>query len=571
MSDHPGYKKPPSGGGFEFSDKWGENVEATPLELVDKLISSTVEGDPARFDLFRLRQQIQEHDLTLAEARAAIEKMDEVIKKVTSPANRIGTFLGFPKKEIAHVAVGGHDYYSNVDPRLEAKALKIGTRVLVNEAYVVVGDLGYDTSGPVGKIADVLKDGRLRVGQEHGLHAVILQRSSDLLEAKLKVGDEIRIDPAFRVAVELLTSNEKSDYYLEEVPELPWSRVGGQQEALQAIKDAIELPLLHGDLFQRFHYAQPKGFLLHGPPGCGKTLIGKATAFNLTKKLREKTGQDMKECFMHVKGPEILNMWVGESERIVREIFATAREKRRQGYMPFLFIDEAESVLGTRRASRYSNILSTLVPMFCSEMDGIESLHDVVIILASNRADLIDPAILRPGRIDRKIKVNRPDRKGAEEIFGIYLTEDLPLDPVALKAHDNDVPATARALIESLLKALFAHRDENRFLEVQLRSGRKDILYRGDLLSGAIIASIVDRAKELAIKRSIESKKEEGIGEADLLRSLDLEFAENDIFPPTDITEDWLMLLDYDPENVVKVSPIRPQTGARAKGVSAVV
>jgi len=571
MSDHPGFKKPPSGGGFEFSDKWGENAESTPLELVDKLIASTVEGDPTRFDLFRLRQQIQEHDLTLSEARAAIEKMDEVIKKVTSPANRIGTFLGFPKKDVAHVAVGGHDYYSNVDPRLEPKALKIGTRVLVNEAYVVVGDLGYDTSGPVGKIADVLKDGRLRVGQEHGLHSVILQRSSDLLEAKLKVGDEIRIDPAFRVAVEVLTSNEKSDYYLEEVPELPWSRVGGQQEALQAIKDAIELPLLHGDLFQRFHYAQPKGFLLHGPPGCGKTLIGKATAFNLTKKLREKTGQDMKECFMHVKGPEILNMWVGESERIVREIFATAREKRRQGFMPFLFIDEAESVLGTRRASRYSNILSTLVPMFCSEMDGIESLHDVVIILASNRADLIDPAILRPGRIDRKIKVNRPDRKGAEEIFHIYLTEDLPLDPAALKAHDNDVPSTARTLIDSLLKALFAHRDENRFLEVQLRSGRKDVLYRGDLLSGAIIASIVDRAKELAIKRSIESKKEEGIGEADLLRSLDLEFAENDIFPPTDITEDWLMLLDYDPENVVKVSPIRPETGARAKGVSAVV
>ncbi len=556
---------------MDFSDKWGGREESTPIELVDKLLATLPEGDPARFDLFRLRQQIQEHELTLSEARAAIEKMDEVIKKVTSPANRIGTFLGFPKKDIAHVAVGGHDYYSNVDPRIETQSLKVGTRVLVNEAYVVVGDLGYDNSGPVGKVTDVLKDGRLRVGQEHGLHSVILQRSSDLLSAEMKVGDEIRIDPSFRVAVELLASSDKQEFYLEDVPELPWTLVGGQTAAIQAIKDAIELPLLHPDLFDRFHYAQPKGFLLHGPPGCGKTLIGKATAFNLTGKLRETTGHDMKECFMHVKGPEILNMWVGESERIVREIFAMARGKRKQGYMPFLFIDEAESILGTRRAGRYANILSTLVPMFCSEMDGIESLNDVVIILASNRADLIDPAILRPGRIDRKIKVDRPDKDGSHEIFSIYLTEDLPIDPATLKAQGGDQKAAVAALVDSVVKALFAHRDENRFLEVQLRSGRNAVLYRGDLISGAIISSIVERAKEMAIKRSIDSKKDEGISEADLLRSLELEYAENDIFPPTDITEDWLKLLDYDPENVVKVSPIRPVSGVRAKGVSAVV
>jgi len=556
---------------LDFSDKWAGRDESTPIELVDKLLATLPEGDPARFDLFRLRQQIQEHELTLSEARAAIEKMDEVIKKVTSPANRIGTFLGFPKKDLAHVAVGGHDYFSNVDPRLDTQALKIGTRVLVNEAYVVVGDLGYDNSGPVGKVTDVLKDGRLRVGQEHGLHSVILQRSTDLLTTDMKAGDEIRIDPSFRVAVELLASSDKQEFYLEDVPELPWRRVGGQTNAIQAIKDAIELPLLHPQLFDRFHYARPKGFLLHGPPGCGKTLIGKATAFNLTRQLREQTGHDMKECFMNVKGPEILNMWVGESERIVREIFAIAREKRKQGFMPFLFIDEAESILGTRRAGRYANILSTLVPMFCSEMDGIESLNDVVIILASNRADLIDPAILRPGRIDRKIKVNRPDKDGTHEIFSIYLTEDLPIDPAVLKAHDGDAKETVKTLVDSVVNTLFTHRDENRFLEVQLRSGRNAVLYRGDLISGAIIASIVERAKEMAIKRSIDSKKDEGISEADLLRSLELEYAENDIFPPTDITEDWLMLLDYDPENVVKVSPIRPVTSARSKGVSAVV
>jgi len=241
----------------------------------------------------------------------------------------------------------------------------------------------------------------------------------------------------------------------------------------------------------------------------------------------------------------------------VREIFATAREKRREGFLPFLFIDEAESVLGTRRASRHSNILSTLVPMFCAEMDGIESLNDVVIILASNRADLIDPAILRPGRIDRKIKVNRPDREGAREIYKIYLTPDLPYDP-KLVAQSGGAAGTVERLVESLLDWQFGRRDENRFIEVTLRSGRKELLYRGDLVSGAIIASIVERAKAVAIKRAIATGGAEGISEADLRCSLNAEYTENDIFPPTDITEDWLKLIDYDAENVVRIMPVRP-------------
>jgi proteasome-associated ATPase len=275
----------------------------------------------------------------------------------------------------------------------------------------------------------------------------------------------------------------------------------------------------------------------------------------------------MKEYFMHVKGPEILNMWVGESERIVRDIFSTAREKRREGYLPFLFIDEAESILGTRRASRHSNILSTLVPMFCSEMDGIESLDDVVIILASNRADLIDPAILRPGRIDRKIKVNRPNRTGAREIYRIYLTDDLPYDASVLAGTEN-VASAVEALVERLLETQFARREENKFLEITLRSGRKEILYRSDLFSGAIIASVVERAKSTAIKRAIATKRDEGISEADLQAAFTAEFSENTIFPPADITEDWFKLIDYDPENVVKIAPIRAgAANARTSGV----
>ena len=542
-------EKAPEYGGFS-------SEPATPLEVLERIIASLPPGNPARRELIDLRSSVAEQEEMISEARHTIEKLDEVIKKVTSPANRIGTFLGSPNKETAQIVVGGSDYYCNVDPRISIPKLKKGTRVLVNEAYVIVGDLGYDMSGPVTKITELLGPDRLRVGMEHGVQSIVLQRSQDLMKETLKVGDEIRVDPNYRIAVEVLSHSTTEEYYLETVPELPWEKVGGQEDALSAIKDAIELPLLHADLFAKFRHQTPKGFLLYGPPGCGKTLIGKATAYNLTRQLTEKTGEDMQQFFMHIKGPEILNMWVGESERMVREIFATAREKRKDGFLPFIFIDEAESILGTRRAGRYSSILSTLVPMFCTEMDGIESLNEGVIILASNRADLIDPAILRPGRIDRKIKVNRPDREASREIYRIYLTEDLPYDPELVKRMDG-VSAAIAHLIDRVVETQFSRKDENRFLDVLLRSGKRDTLYRGDLVSGAIIASVVERAKELAIKRAISTMMEEGISESDLLVSLNTEYEETDIFPPTDIVEDWLKLIDYDSENVVKVSPVR--------------
>ncbi|MEI6349601.1 MAG: AAA family ATPase [Verrucomicrobiota bacterium] len=538
--------------------------ELSPLERIDRAMASVPSGHPVQRELLELRSAVTDQEDTMNEARQAIEKMEQIIQKLTAPANRIGTFLGAQNKETAQIVVGGADYYCNVDPRVPLSKLRRGTRVLVNEAFAVVGDLGYDTSGPVAKVTEVLADDRLRVGTEHGVQSLVLQRGSEVAKSKVKAGDEVRVDPNYRIAIEVLSKSKTDDYYLDNVPELPWDKVGGQHEALQAIKDAVELPLLHADLFARFRHATPKGFLLYGPPGCGKTLIGKATAFNLTAKLKEQTGTEMREYFMHIKGPEILNMWVGESERIVREIFATAREKRHEGYMPFLFIDEAESVLGTRRATRYSNILSTLVPMFCAEMDGIDSLNEVVIILASNRADLIDPAILRPGRIDRKIKVNRPNREGAREIYKIYLTPDLPYDS-RLIAEAGGVSAVIDRLVDRLIDWQFAPRDDNRFLEVTLRSGRKEVLYRGDLVSGAIIASIVERAKSVAIKRSIATSREEGISEADLHISLDAEYLENDIFPPTDVTEDWLKLIDYDSENVVRVAPIRAGAAAKAR------
>src|SRR4051794_24175085 len=543
--------------------------ELTLLEAFDLLVASIPPENRHRRELYIMRSRLVAQAETIGEARQMIEKLEEVVKKVTSPANRIGTYLNNPARDTAHIVVGGADYYCNVDPRISLAKLKKGTRVLVNEAFVIVGDLGFETAGPVTKITEVIGDDRLRVGSEHGLQSLVLQRSAALMKASLKAGDEVRVDPNYRIALEVLSHPQSREHYLDDVPELPWSKVGGQDQALEAIKDAIELPLIHPELFEKFHHATPKGFLLYGPPGCGKTLIGKATAYNLTKQLRDRSGEDMREYFMHVKGPEILNMWVGESERIVREIFSTAREKRREGFLPFLFIDEAESILGTRRASRYSNILSTLVPMFCSEMDGIDSLHDVVIILASNRADLIDPAILRPGRIDRKIKVNRPNREGARSIYRIYLTDNLPYDGVLAKEAEN-LPAAVDKLVERFVDWQFARRDENKFLEVTLRSGRKEVLFRSDLISGAIIASIVERAKAIAIKRAIGTEQDQGIRETDLQLAFNAEYAENDIFPATDITEDWLKLIDYDPENVVKISPVRPVSDARMRATSVI-
>ncbi len=526
------------------------------LQLVDLIAGKLPPRHSSIMDLIYLRERVVAMEEMNEQARQAIEKLDAIVDKLRSPAFRVGTFLTPIEPDQAHVCVGGTDYVCRVDPQIPLNSLQVGQRVLCNEAFAVVQGLGFDRNGPVVRIDELLSDGRLRIGQESGLSPLVLIRSALLGKEKLKPGLEVRLDVNQRVALEVIGVNKRIERSLATVNELPWSAIGGQEEAVQAIRDTLELPFLHRDLFKRFEHTVPKGFLLYGPPGCGKTLMGKATAYNLRKQIAAQSGVDHPEFFLHVKGPEILNMWVGESERQVRDLFAQCRERASEGALAFLFIDEAEAILGTRRAGRYHSMLSTLVPMFCAEMDGLEPLQNVVVILASNRADLIDPAILRPGRIDRKIKVKRPDEASARRIYEIYLRDSLPLAEPKVD------------LAKATLDAHYARTPENEFLEVIYRSGRRDVLYRGDMSSGAIIAAIVERAKSLAIKRSIETNAETQLTREDLLAALRKEYEENDLFPATDVTEDWLKLTDFDPENVIKLGPVRPRkTGAATSGI----
>lgn len=998
--------------------------------LLAEILARTPQDD-ARLELLELldyQLQVDEHQLE--EARQAIAQFEEVYQKLTSPANRIGTYLGSPTDGIAYIAVGDAEYYANVDPKLNLKTIKVGTRIKVNEAFTVIGDLGYHPEGPIVKVSEILPDGRLRVSVDgHQLSGRILLRSSDLEKTALKPGDEVRLEPSLRVALEHFQKSEVRGYYLEQIPDISWEQVGGQEEAIQLIRDTIERPLLYPDLYKRFGKRQLKGILLYGPPGCGKcvagdtpilladgrvepidklfeesrlagttlkddggesiiepnslevltldpdslqivpkkvdfvyreryqgdlyevtthsgrkitvtpehpflvlnqginkvrvadiklgdfiavprrirtkheefhvpskatagfavegngtlrwispyhprtrpvkffqdvngdlaecfgfllsegsrsagglnfhnsdlrliervatlsretfglepmikpdtsdkvykvmmnsvsllrwlkqafdfdlvnsratdvpdslmrspqsivarflravfeseatvrkdvpeielttaspkfaskltylllrfgiaarirekrvrtndhtyyrlyisgashlrtfqkqigffsdeknrrlekwtapdrkeitnvdilpniqdllsrartevrqnkeqfyqtkhnyegrkilsrrklgeileakpdtatiavlsrlcqsdilwdrvvsitkkradgyvydltvadthtfigglggiithnTLIAKATAYNLTQSYKERLGQDVREYFMFINGPQLLNMWLGETERMVREIFSLARERAKEGHLVFVFIDEADSLLRVRSSGRYLNIANTVVPQFAAEMDGLVDLENVVVMLTSNRPDYIDPAILRPERIDRKVKIGRPDRRASADILRIYLNERVPLDPTWVKEHDDNPDKARSALIEQAADYLFRRSPETAFLEVHLRSGRRETLYWSDLVSGALLMSAVERAKDFAIQRCIGRKNaNEGIRLEDLQEALRAEYHENEIFPKTDYLEDWLKLIDFEAEDVMEVRPIR--------------
>ncbi len=526
-------------------------------KIVQKLEELAGQDTKARAYLDALQEQLKAQARRAEERDELLAKYEEAYQKLTQPANRIGIFLRELEGEKILICQGDSEMVALCDPAVDRATLRAGTRVLLNEAYAVVGMMPPNESGNVVKVAEALADGRLRISTDgQGQQSRFIGRSESLRQTVIKRGDDVRMDPSGRLALEHFAQAETQDYFVEEVPVTPWSSIGGQQEAIQLIRETIEHPMLYPELYAKFDKRPVKGILLYGPPGCGKTLIGKAIAYNLAKEYSERVGRDVKEYFMHISGPKILNMWLGETERMVREIFDTARQRAKDGRLVVIFMDEAESVLRTRSSGRWLNISNTVVPQFCAELDGLVSLDNVVLVLTSNRPDYIDPAILRPERIDRKVKIRRPDRDSAREILGIYLHENLPLDPEWVAENEGEPACARKALVEATIAELWRETSATEFLELGLKNGSKQTLYYHDLVSGALLKSVVDRAKDTAIRRAIENDGEGGVNMADLTEALRAEYSENEIFPKSDVMDDWLKLIDVEPEKVSVVKPV---------------
>jgi proteasome-associated ATPase len=522
------------------------------IELIDQVLEETADRPNLQEKICDLRDALYQAQQIAGQFEAKIKILEEAIDKLKSPAHRVGTVLGKGQGELYRINIGGTEYQAQVAPDvLENDVLEPGDQVSLNEGFVAIAKLEQAGSGVLSRISTRLADGSWLVssGGTTGSESMVQARPG-LDVSALREGDEVLLDPSQKVILNRLPKRESKSFVQDDFVQTDWTQVGGQEKVIEEVRKVIEYPILHKELIAEMEFQLPKGFLFYGPPGCGKTLIGKAILTEVIKRMGEDSNRTLEGRFIHVKGPEILNMWLGESERKVREIFARARDYKEKGHVPFIFIDEAESILGTRQASRGNNISNTLVPMFCAEMDGIESLSDTVVILATNRPDLIDPAILRPGRIDRKVKVGRPDRESCKSILRVYLKEKLPRE---FESFDQ--------MAEPFLDQLFKKTSDQETLVMTLKSGGFKKLYWKDFISGAVIESIVKRAKEKAVERAIEGEKLV-VRVDDLLESLKTEFTESQLLPAQSNMEDWLRLLDVDPHHVARVR--RPKESDQA-------
>ncbi|MGM0616716.1 MAG: proteasome ATPase [Actinomycetota bacterium] len=489
---------------------------------------------------------------TLNAAREQLATLREEVERLSAPPQTYATYLGVgSEQDTATVMVSGRKLEVAAGPEVELAELEPGQQVRLNDAMSIVGLAGFDDRGEVVTVAELLSDGRvLVVGRTDDERVVSLARP--LQGLALKAGDSLLLDPRANTALERIPKAEVEQLVLEQVPDVSYDQIGGLGEQVEAIRDAVELPYLHAELFVEHELKAPKGILLYGPPGCGKTMIAKAVANSLAQRVAERTGrEDVTSYFLNVKGPELLNKYVGETERQIRLIFQRAREMSAQGFPVIVFFDEMESLFRTRGSGVSSDVETTIVPQLLAEIDGVESLKDVVVIGASNREDMIDPAILRPGRLDVKIKVDRPDAAAAREIFRIYLHEGLPLAAAEVAEAGGAASAVAR-MIDRTVDKMYAAEVDNEFLEVTYANGEKEILYFKDFNSGAMIENVVARAKKLAIKRFLATD-ERGLSTADLLTAIREEFRENEDLPNTTNPDDWARISGKKGERIVYV------------------
>ncbi|MDQ1287943.1 MAG: proteasome-associated ATPase [Actinomycetota bacterium] len=492
---------------------------------------------------------------TLRDARDQIVALKNEVDRLAQPPNTFGVFVALAEEGTVEVMSSGRKMRVAVSPAVDPAELRPGQEVMLNEAFTVVASRAFERVGEIVILKELLEEDRALV-VAHADEERVVHLAGSLREQHLRVGDALTLESRSGFVFEKIPRSEVEELVLEEVPDIDYTDIGGLSSQIEQIRDAVELPFLHPDLFREHGLRPPKGILLYGPPGCGKTLIAKAVANSLAKKVAEVRGlKDSRSYFLNIKGPELLNKYVGETERHIRLIFSRAREKASDGTPVVVFFDEMDSLFRTRGSGVSSDVETTIVPQLLSEIDGVERLENVIVVGASNREDMIDPAILRPGRLDVKIKIQRPDAEAARDIFSKYLTPGLPLHSGDLEANEGSPTATVEAMIQRVVERMYSETEENQFLEVTYANGDKEILYFKDFNSGAMIQNIVDRAKKMAIKDLLDFGRR-GIRVEHLLAACVDEFKENEDLPNTTNPDDWARISGKKGERIVYIRTI---------------